>query len=292
MREAAELFVGRHAETVHSLLFFGTVAAVAMWESFAPLRPLTASLRQRWLGNGALLLLNSALAWLFFRGLAVGVAVAAEREGWGVLNWTGTPFWPSCILGFLLLDLGRYAEHYLMHRLSPLWRLHRTHHTDTDFDVSTAVRFHPGEALLTGVDRIALIVLLGVPALAVLAFELVAPSIDFWVHGNLRLPPGPERVLRWVVQTPDMHRVHHSADPREQQCNLSAIFSVWDRLFGTYADRPAAGALAMRIGVTGFEAPRHLSLSWMLRNPALSADEPGSRGAAAHAPPNRSRGAG
>lgn len=273
MRDVVEGFLQTHHVTLYTLLFFGTIAVVALWEGIAPLRPLTASLRRRWIGNAGILMVNTALLWIVAPSLAVGTSLAAWSADWGLLRWLDVPFWPACIAGILLMDLSRYLEHYLLHVVPALWRIHRVHHTDLDFDVTTAVRFHPAETLVMNLARVTVVAVLGVPVLAVLVYELCYPLTTFWVHANVRLPAGVDRAMRWLLLTPDMHRAHHSIVPNELNSNFGGLFSFWDRLFRTYTDEPAAGHLGMVIGVAGFQDPKHLSLGWMLANPAL-ADEP------------------
>jgi sterol desaturase/sphingolipid hydroxylase (fatty acid hydroxylase superfamily) len=169
-----------------------------------------------------------------------------------------------------------------------LWRIHRTHHTDLDFDVSTAIRFHPAEALVMTLAKVAAVAAIGAPVSAVIVYELAYPLTTFWVHANVRLPAGWDRAMRWLVLTPDMHRAHHSIVPHELNSNFGGLFSFWDRLFGTYTHEPAAGHLGMRIGLPSFQDHRHLNLDWMLRNPLLAeASAPDSENRAAFAPTRR-----
>ncbi len=269
MRESMEALLQAHHMTIYTVLFFGTVGGVALWESVAPLRRLNASLRQRWLGNFGIMFVNTALIWAVFPGAAIGTALAVWSADWGLLRWLDIPFWPAFFAGIVLMDLCRYTEHYLLHRVPLLWRIHRPHHTDLDFDVTTAVRFHPAEALVMTTAKIVVVATLGVPVAAVLVYELAYPLTTFWVHANVRLPAGMDRAMRWLFLTPDMHRAHHSIVPHELNSNFGGLFSFWDRLFGTYTREPAAGHLGMGIGLPEFQDHRHLSLKWMLLNPVL-----------------------
>lgn len=280
MRAALEAFLTTHQITLYTVLFFATLSGVVIWESRAPLRELRTSLRQRWMGNFGIMFINTALIWAVFPGAAVGTSLAVWTADGGLLRWLDVPFWPAFVLGILLMDLSRYTEHFLLHRVGPLWRIHRVHHTDLDFDVTTAVRFHPVEALVTNGTKVAVIAMLGVPVAAVLIYELCYPLTTFWVHANARLPAAVDRAMRWLVQTPDMHRAHHSILPEEQNSNYGGLFSFWDRLFGTYTHEPAAGHLGMRIGLPEFQDVRHLRLPAMLMNPVLDGEASAPRGVA------------
>jgi sterol desaturase/sphingolipid hydroxylase (fatty acid hydroxylase superfamily) len=171
-----------------------------------------------------------------------------------------------------VLDLAIYFQHVLFHAVPGLWRLHRMHHTDLEFDVSTGLRFHPIEILLSMLIKFAVIAALGAPALAVLVFEVLLNATSMFNHANVRIPPRIDRVLRWLVVTPDMHRVHHSKIVRETNSNYGFNLSVWDRIFGTYRDQPALGHARMRIGVSGLEDARlSVRLGGMLSLPFMHA---------------------
>lgn len=274
MREIMDAFLEAHHMAIYIVLFFGTFVGVALLESMIPLRRLDASLRRRWRGNFGIMFVNTALIWAVFPGAAVGTALAAWAADWGLLRSFELPYGAAFALGILLMDLCRYTEHYLLHRVPLLWRIHRVHHTDLDFDVSTAVRFHPAEALIMWAAKVAVVAMLGVPVTAVLVYELIYPMTTFWVHANVRLPAGADRAMRWLVLTPDMHRAHHSIVPEELHSNFGGLFSFWDRLFGTYTREPAAGHLGMRIGLPEFQDHRHLDLKPMLMNPIIAGEKP------------------
>ena len=264
-----EAFLLSHQSAVYACLFLGTLGAVALWEFAWPKRHLNAPMTVRWSGNLGLLLINSALFWLIFPGFGVGAAVVAAGQDWGVLRLLEMPYWLHFVLAIVLLDLGHFAIHYLFHHVPALWRLHRLHHTDQDFDFSTAVRFHPGEAVLEHGANLAVILVVGPPVLAVLLFTLTYLLTTFWVHGNVRMPADWDRGIRWAFITPDMHRTHHSQVKAETNSNYGGLFSGWDRLFGTYVDEPAAGHEGMAIGLPEFRDERHIRLRWMLANPLL-----------------------
>ncbi len=182
------------------------------------------------------------------------------------------PFWLVCVVSVALLDLGHYAIHYAFHRAPLLWRVHRLHHTDTEFDFSTGARFHPLEALPEHSANLVVILLVGPPVPVAILFALAYVMTTFWVHGNIRMPAGWDRTLRHVVITPEMHRTHHSTEAAETNSNYGGLLSCWDLLFGTYVDAPRLGHAQLRIGQDGFRAPRDIELVGMLMNPFLSAE--------------------
>jgi sterol desaturase/sphingolipid hydroxylase (fatty acid hydroxylase superfamily) len=197
----------------------------------------------------------------------VGLALLGEARGWGLLNTLALPDWLSLALAVLLLDLVIYLQHVMFHAVPALWRLHRMHHADLDLDVTTGARFHPIEILLSMGLKLAAVAALGAPALAVLVFEVLLNATAMFNHANLKIPVALDRVLRWVIVTPDMHRVHHSVVPRETNSNFGFNLPWWDRLLGTYRAQPAAGHEAMTIGLEAFRAPRDLRLDRMLVQP-------------------------
>ena len=247
--------------------FFGVFAAVAAWEVFAPRRTLIAARRARWPGNLGIVFLNTLIVRAIFPAGAVGIALAVEAKGWGFLNAFALPFWFKAALAFLLLDLAIYLQHVLFHAVPALWRLHRMHHADLGFDVTTGARFHPIEIVLSMLIKAAAVVGLGAPALAVLAFEIALSATAMFNHANARLPARLDRGIRLVVVTPDMHRVHHSAVPAETNSNFGFNLPWWDRLFGTYRAEPAAGHEAMTLGLATFRDPGELRLDKMLIQP-------------------------
>jgi len=197
----------------------------------------------------------------------VGLALLAEARGWGLFNLAALPNWIAVAASVVLLDLAIYLQHVLFHAVPALWRLHRMHHADLAFDVSTGLRFHPVEILLSMLIKLTVIAALGAPALSVLIFEVMLNATSMFSHGNIRIPERFDRVLRWLVVTPDMHRVHHSILPRETNSNVGFNLPWWDRLFGTYRPKPAAGHEAMTIGIEQFRDWRELRLDRMLLQP-------------------------
>ena len=265
-----------HEGIIRLTCFFGVLVAMVVWELGAPKRHLQVVRRRRWTGNLGIIALNTVLVRLVFPLLPSGVGVIAAEKGWGILNMLELPFWPSVVLSVAVLDLAIYAQHVLFHYLPPLWRLHRLHHADLDFDVTTGVRFHPIEILLSIVIKIAVVAALGAPAVAVVIFEVLLNATSMFNHGNVVLPAGVDRVLRWVVVTPDMHRVHHSAVRTETDSNFGFNLPWWDRIFDTYRAQPDAGHTGMTIGLPVFREENDLRLDQMLTQPFRppSAGEP------------------
>lgn len=248
-------------------VFFGLFAMLALWERAAPLRPAQLSTARRWGTNWGLAALDSATVRVIFGAAAVGAAMDATARGWGLGPALGWPDWLYGVLVFLVLDLAIWAQHVVTHRVPLLWRLHRVHHSDRDFDVSTAIRFHPIEIALSMALKIGLVYALGAPPLAVLVFEVVLNGSAMFNHANISLPPRVEQALRWAIVTPDMHRVHHSVLRAEHDRNFGFCLSLWDRLFGTYLAAPAAGQRGMTIGLADQQTDGPARLGWSLMYP-------------------------
>ena len=253
--------------------FGGVFALMALWELLAPRRPLAIGRRRRWPGNLGIVALDTLVLRLLFPSAAVGAALLGEATGSGLLPGLGIAGWLAAALAFVALDLAVYLQHVLVHAVPALWRLHRMHHADLDFDFTTGNRFHPIEIVLSMVWKLVIVVALGAPALAVLGFEVLLNAIAMFNHGNVRLPERLDRCLRWLVVTPDMHRVHHSVVPAETNSNFGFNLPWWDRLLGSYRAAPAAGHERMTIGLEQFRDPRELRLDRMLLQPFR---EPGS----------------
>jgi len=255
-------------ETIIRLAFFlGVLGLVAAWEALAPSRRRALGRWTRWPSNLAITALNAALVRLALPVAATGFALLYEQHGWGPLNALDLPRWLAIALGVLALDLVIYLQHVLFHAVPTLWRLHRMHHADLDIDVTTGARFHPVEIVVSMAIKLAAIAALGAPMEAVLAFEILLNATSMFNHGNIRLPSSLDRVLRWIVVTPDMHRVHHSIVPRETNSNFGFNMPWWDRRFGTYRGQPEAGHEAMTIGISQFRSPREQWLDRMLTQP-------------------------
>ena len=257
-------FILDNEQTLRLGFFVGMLVAMAGWELAAPRRRLVAPRALRWLSNLAVVVLGTGLLRLIFPVLAVGLAALAESRGWGLLNSFDAPSWLAFIAALLVLDLAIYLQHVVFHAVPILWRLHMIHHADRDFDVTTGVRFHPFEIVLSMVIKLAVIAALGPPVVAVVVFEVVLSTTSLFNHGNVRMPEGLDRVLRAFVVTPEMHRVHHSVHAYETNSNFGFNLPWWDRLFGTYRAQPAEGHRDMTIGLTQFQERGPENLWWML----------------------------
>jgi sterol desaturase/sphingolipid hydroxylase (fatty acid hydroxylase superfamily) len=282
----------QRAAEVYAFVYFGTIIAVSLLEWAIPLRPFSDGVRLRWLSNFGISILNAFIVRALFPLLGVGWAAYCAERGWGLFNSVAGPAWLSVAVSIVWLDFLYYVQHVGMHRVPLLWRMHRTHHTDHDYDFTTGLRAHPTETLLTNVVTFAGILLAGASPLAVFLNQLLSISLSFIGHSNVRLPAALDRPLRFVLVTPDMHRVHHSVDVREGESNFSNLFPWWDHLFATYLDQPAAGHTRMAFGVRGFEARKHLSLPWMLAQPFLRPEKPASTGTPASPARSTARGGG
>ncbi|MBC7284010.1 sterol desaturase family protein [Hoeflea sp.] len=256
------------APMIRLAAFLGVLATMALWEVAAPRRRREIPRVIRWTNNLALVVLDTAILRLTFPIIAVGLAVMAEANGWGLFNNIDVAPWVAIVVSILLLDLAIYLQHVMFHAVPGLWRLHRMHHADLDFDATTGLRFHPVEILISMGIKLAVVAALGPPAVAVLLFEVILNATALFNHANINLPRPVDRVLRLFVVTPDMHRVHHSIDPRETNSNYGFNLPWWDRLLGTYIAQPARGHQGMEIGIEQFRTTRDLWLDRMLIQPA------------------------
>ena len=251
--------------------FIGVLAAMALLEAWRPRRKRALSRWRRWPSNLGIVALNSVLSRVIVPTAPLALALAAEARGWGLLNNAPLPAWLAILVAVALFDLAIYLQHVMVHAVPALWRLHRMHHSDLDFDVTTGARFHPLEILLSMAIKLALVAALGPPAVAVLIFEVLLNGTSMFNHANLRLPGALDRCLRWIVVTPDMHRVHHSIAVAETNSNFGFSLPWWDRLFGTYRAQPDAGHADMTIGIALFRDPREQGLDRMLTQPVRGA---------------------
>lgn len=254
-----EQFVLANEPAIRFGFFLGIFALIGAWEVLAPRRALTVSKALRWASNLGLTALNTVLLRLIFPLAGAGVAVFCAENDWGILNHFQVPFWVAVPLAVIALDFVIWLQHVMVHAVPLLWRLHRVHHADLDYDVTTGARFHPVEILLSMLIKFATIVVLGPPVVAVVIFEVLLNATAMFNHGNIGLPATLDRVLRWVVVTPDMHRVHHSIEDDETNSNFGFNLPWWDRLFGTYRDQPRAGQLGMTIGIRDHTDPREVA---------------------------------
>ncbi len=247
--------------------FFGTLLAMSVWELLAPRRPLTQSKPRRWFSNLGLALLNNLVWRLLVPAGVVGLAMTVQTRRWGLFNNVGFPEWFEVAVSFVLLDFAIYGQHRAFHRVPWLWRLHLVHHVDLDIDTTTGLRFHTLEILLSFVWKAVVIALLGAPVLAVMIFEIFLNASSLFNHSNARIPLRIDRVLRLVLVTPDMHRVHHSIENHETQSNYAFCLPWWDFLFRTYRAQPDAGHDAMIIGRPEYRDTQVERLPFMLLMP-------------------------
>lgn len=254
-------------QTVRLSVFAGVLLLVALWEIVAPRRPLLDSKRRRWVTNLSLVGIGTIAVRLLFPVLPVALAGVAETRGWGVFNVMQLAPWLKFILSFLILDFVIYLQHLLFHHVPILWRLHRMHHTDLDLDVTSGNRFHPLEIVISMLIKMAAVLFLGAPGAAVLAFEVVLNACAMFSHGNIKLSGTLDSVLRFLLVTPDMHRVHHSTIVRETNSNFGFNFPWWDRICGTYRPQPEKGHLDMTIGLKEYRDPKQLTLLRLLLQP-------------------------
>lgn len=253
-----------HEVLVRSGVFVVVFVAMTLWESWAPCRALTISKRVRWRSNLTLMVLNSVVLRLLFPAAAAGMAQFAASHGWGLLNTVSLPPWLTVLLAVVALDFAIWVQHVMVHAIPLLWRLHRVHHADLDFDLTTGVRFHPLEMVVSMLVKFAAIALIGPPLVAVLVFEVLLNASAMFNHGNVRLPDWLERPLRSLLVTPAMHRVHHSIEDDETNSNFGFNLSCWDRLFGTYRAQPRGGQLGMSIGLRHVRVPSEASGLWAM----------------------------
>jgi len=252
---------------IRVIAFVSMFGLMASWEAIAPRRK-TATLKvSRWIANLSVAVLNTMVIRILMASGAVGVAMVTAENGWGILNMLHWPVWIEIVLAVLLLDLMIYLQHLGFHAVPVLWKIHMVHHADPDYDVTTAVRFHPVEALLSMVLKMAGVAIIGASPTAVLAFEVILNGMAMFNHANVRMPAFVDRILRWVVVTPDMHRIHHSIFLRETNRNFGFNLPWWDYMFGTYLASPSRGHERMTFGLKKFRSPACLKLLNILKLP-------------------------
>ena len=247
--------------------FAAVFAVMAAWELLAPRRPWAVGHAVRWPANLGMLVVDAVAVRLIIPTAAAGVALLAAAHGFGLFHWVGWPAWVAGVAGFILLDLVIYGQHVVFHHVPWLWRLHRMHHADLDIDVSTGGRFHPIEIVLSMLIKMATVALVGIPAGAVIAFEVVLNATSMFNHSNVAMPAWLDRIVRLIVVTPDMHRVHHSVLRPETDSNFGFNLPWWDRVFGTYRAEPASGHAGMTVGLPVFRDPSELRLDRLLTQP-------------------------
>lgn len=249
--------------TCASVIFLAMIG----WESLSPRRPLNTERKQRWPVNLGLAALNMAIMRFSMGGIAYLTAVSAAEQTFGLLNQCASPIWFKILITLLFLDFAIYAQHVLAHKWALLWRLHQVHHTDMNMDATTAVRFHPLEIILSMAYKIVCILIIGANPLAVIAFEIILNATATFNHSNVYIPPVLEKTIRYVLVTPDMHRIHHSVVPKETDSNYGFSLSCWDRLCRTYTAMPQLPQTEMPIGLAGFRQARELSFLRLLLLP-------------------------
>jgi sterol desaturase/sphingolipid hydroxylase (fatty acid hydroxylase superfamily) len=250
-----ETILQDHEAAIRLGFFFGIFAVMAIWEALAPRRTRTLSRARRWPHNLGLVVLNTLLVRLLFPAAAVGMAAFAAQAGWGIFNTFTTPPWLAVLVSVIAMDFVIWVQHVLVHAVPALWRVHRVHHADLDYDLTTGARFHPIEIVLSMLIKFATIAVLGPPVAAVILFEVILNGMAMFNHANVRLPPGLDRALRQLLVTPDMHRVHHSVEDDETNSNFGFNLCIWDRLLGTYREQPRAGQEGVVIGIRGRRDP-------------------------------------
>ena len=257
--------------------FLVVFCAMAVWEIVAARRELSDSKGRRWFANLGLVVIDSLVVRLLFPAAAVGFAIAATDRGLGLFNRIDLPLAVEIVASVVLLDLAIWTQHLIFHKVPWLWRMHMVHHADLDVDVTTGLRFHPFEIVASMLIKLVVILVLGPPVVAVLIFEIVLNGLAMFSHANISMPDRFERGLRWVVVTPEMHRIHHSTRRREHDSNYGFNLSMWDRIFGTYTDDPEAGHLGMDLGLPYFRGVRWRSLIRVLSMPLAKPGEPAAK---------------
>ncbi len=256
-----------HESTLRLVVFIGLFSIFAMAELFFPKKERVSGRGWRWLTNWLLVIIDSLILRLLLPIFAVGAALWAETQNIGLFHWLDTPPIISGVICFILLDLAIYAQHVASHKMSILWRIHKVHHSDIDLDVTSALRFHPIEIILSMLYKIALVVLLGAPAACVVIFEVILNGAAMFNHSNLNLSEKLDKHLRKIIVTPDMHRIHHSIIIRESDTNYGFNFSIWDKLFKTYTHAPEQGHSEMILGLKEAQNEKPTKPLWTLLLP-------------------------
>lgn len=249
--------------------FVGVLSLMASWELLAPRRHLALAKGTRWTTNLSIVVLDSVIIRLLFASGAVGTALLVQDRDWGVLNHLNWPLWIEFALAVVILDFVLYIQHVLFHAVPVFWRFHMMHHSDLDCDVTTGLRFHPLEVTISMVIKLIALVSLGAMPSAVLAFEVVLNATSMFNHSNVWMPAVMDRILRWILVTPDMHRIHHSVLPQETNSNFGFNLPWWDRLLGTYRSQPTGGHESMPLGLEQFRSASQLTLLRILALPFI-----------------------
>lgn len=265
-----EAYFLAHEPVLRISVFAAVLVFMGLWETLAPRRPVSFPKARRWATNLGLSVFNSLCLRILVPVLAVGTAAWAEANQIGLLNQVALPRLAEWAIAFLALDLLIYGQHVVFHYVPLFWRLHKVHHADPEIDTSTGIRFHPIEILLSMAIKLAAVVALGAAPYAVILFEVVLNATSLFNHGNVRLPLTADKILRQIIVTPDMHRVHHSVIMRETNSNFGFNLSIWDRLFGTYRAQPEKGHMDMEIGLSAYRDASPTRFGWSLGLPFRS----------------------
>ncbi len=263
--------ISSHTETTLRLgFFFGVLIFFALWEFIAPRRKLSVSKSKRWISNLSMVFINSILIRILFPTAAVGVALYTQQHHVGLFNIIHLSHWTTIIASVIILDLVIYLQHVMLHAIPTLWRIHRVHHVDLDIDITTGIRFHPIEIILSLFIKFCAIILIGAPAVSVIIFQILLNITSMFNHSNIYIPYIIDKIIRCITVTPDMHRVHHSDIPHETNCNFGFNLSIWDRIFGTYKAQPQLGHTQMHIGIKTIREERYCMNLWgMLKLPFM-----------------------
>ena len=263
-------FIMQNEKVIRLGFFFGVFVVMALYEIIAPKRELTESKVVRWANNLGLTFFNTFVLRVLFPTAAIGMTLFAQEQGWGLFNHFPVTFPIAVVVSVIAMDFFIYIQHVMVHAIPLLWRLHRVHHADLDYDVTTGARFHTLEIILSMGIKFAVILLLGPPVVAVVIFEVLLNATAMFNHSNVRMPEGLDKVLRLFVVTPDMHRVHHSVEDDEANSNFGFSLPWWDRIFGTYRAQPRGGHTGMTIGIRSYRDSKHCSwLSGLLIMPFI-----------------------
>lgn len=262
-------FIQDNQESIRLGVFISVFTLMAVLEFIVPKKARALPRGGRWFTNWALVIIDSVALKILVPVLAVTVAQTAADKGWGIFSFLELPFWFECVAAIIILDMLIYWQHVASHHIPMLWRFHKVHHADRDIDVTTGARFHPIEIVLSMLYKLFCIVILGPAAIAVFFFEVLLNASAMFNHSNISLPKAIDAVVRRVVVTPDMHRVHHSVIIGETNSNYGFFLSIWDRLFGSYIDQPELGHDDMVIGLQEHQDSQPASLVWSLKAPFL-----------------------
>lgn len=259
-------FIITNEAIIRLLAFLAIITIMAIWETMKPIMTLSISKKQRWINNFGLVALNVIILRILFPTAAVGAAFFATEHSWGLFNNITLPFWITVIISLIIMDMFIYFQHRIFHKIPILWRLHLVHHADLDYDLSTGLRFHPIEIILSMLIKFAIILILGIPIIAVILFEIILNGVAIFNHSNISFPKKLDRILRWFIVTPDMHRVHHSVEIDETNSNFGFNLPWWDRLFNSY--RQQTRATNITIGLPEYRKPQQVyGFIQMLRLP-------------------------